>query len=105
MPPRKVSNTEFASPGPPDDMRFLLNLRTDAVLVFGAWGACQRWGHRKVQSANLASDIMVRVHRKRIEGYFAASASREEKRSIQSPGHRLYHLNRLFRLHRVLQRT
>src|SRR5262249_31599762 len=39
----------------------------------------------------------VRVHRKRIEGYFAAGATfREEKRSIQSAGHRLYHLNRHF---------
>ena len=57
MPPRKVWNTEFASPGPPDDMRFLLNLRTDAVLGFGAWGVCQRWGHREVQSANLAANL------------------------------------------------
>jgi hypothetical protein len=38
-------------------MRFLLNLRTDAVLGFGAWGVCQRWGHREVQSANLAANL------------------------------------------------
>jgi hypothetical protein len=30
-------------------MRFLLKLRTDAVLGFGACGVCQRWGHREVQ--------------------------------------------------------
>jgi hypothetical protein len=30
-------------------MRFLLKLRTDAVLGFGAWGVCLRWGHREVQ--------------------------------------------------------
>jgi hypothetical protein len=59
-------------------MRFLLNLRTDAVLGFGARAFVNAGGTARFNPQISRQISWVRVHRKRIEGYFAASASFEK---------------------------